>query len=41
MSHSLADAIGLNCRIQKARKDKTPRSPLVAEAGRVQVYRVD
>ena len=35
------DAIGLNCRIRKAREDKTPRSPLVAGAWMAQVYGVD
>ena len=41
MSHSLADAIGLNCNIRKVREDKVPRSQLVAGAWRAQVHRVD
>ena len=40
-SHSLADAIKLNCEIRKVREDKTPRSPLVARAWRAQVHGVD
>ena len=40
-SHSLADAIRLNCKIQKAKEDKTLRSPLVAGAWRAQVHGVD
>ena len=40
-SHSLADAIGLNCEIWKARKDKVSRSQLVAGARRAQVHGVD
>ena len=37
----MADAIGLNCGIQKTSEDKTPRSPLVAGAWRAQVHGVD
>ena len=37
----MADAIGLNCGIWKAREDKTPRSLLVAVAWRAQVHGVD
>ena len=37
----MVDAIGLNCRIQKASEDMTPRSPLVAGAWRAQVHGVD
>ena len=37
-SHSLADAIGLNCGIRKVREDKTP---LVVGAWRAQVHGVD
>ena len=37
----MTDAIGLNCRIQKVREDKTPRNPLVAGAWRAQVHGVD
>ena len=41
-SHSLAaDAIRLNCGIQKVREDKIPRSPLVVGAQRAQVHGVD
>ena len=40
-SHLVADAIGLNCRILKAREDKTPGSLLVAGAWRTQVHGVD
>jgi len=32
MSHSLADAIRLNCGIQKVKEDKTPKNLLVAGA---------
>ena len=39
--HSLADAIGLNCKIQKAKEDRTSRSLLVAGAWRAQVHGVD
>ena len=35
MSHSLADAIALNCGIRKVREDKTPRSPSVVGVWRV------
>ena len=38
-SHSLADAIELNYKIQKAREDNAPRSQLVAGAWRAQVHR--
>ena len=41
MSHSLVDAIRLNCGIWKARGDKTLRSPLIAGAWRPQVPVVD
>ena len=41
MSHSLADAIRLNCEIRKARKDKASRSQLVAGAWRAQVHGVN
>ena len=37
----MVDAIGLNCGIQKASEDMTPRSPLVAGAWRAQVHGVD
>ena len=37
----MADAIGLNYGIRKARKDKVPRSQLVAGAWRAQVHGVD
>ena len=37
----MADAIGLNCGNQKARKDKIPRSLLVAKVWRAQVHGVD
>ena len=37
----LADAIGLNCVIQRARKDKTSSSQLLARAWRAQVHGVD
>ena len=40
-SHSLADAIGLNCGILKAREDKATKSPLVTSAERAQVHGVD
>ena len=40
MSHSVVDAIGLNCGIRKVREDKTPKSPLEARAWRAQVHRV-
>ena len=40
-SYSLADAIGMNYGIRKAREDKTLRSPLVAGAQRAQVHGVD
>ena len=40
-SHSLTDAIGLNCRIRKVREDKVPRRQLVAGAWRAQVHWVD
>ena len=40
-SHSLEDAVGLNCRIRKAREDKAPRSQLVAGIWRAQVHGVD
>ena len=41
MSHLVADAIGLNCGIWKARENKTPRSLLVAGVRRAQVHWVD
>ena len=41
MSHSLADAIRLNCDIWKVREDKVPRSQLVAGAWKAQVHGVD
>ena len=41
MSHSLVDAIGFNCGIQKVRKDKAPRSQLVPGAWKAQVHEVD
>ena len=41
MSHSLANTIGLNCGIRKAKEDKTLRSPLVAGARKAQVHGVD
>ena len=41
ISHSLADAIGLNCEIWNVREDKAPRSQLVAGAWRAQVHGVD
>ena len=37
----MVDAIGLNCGIQKASEDMTPRSPLIARAWRAQVHGVD
>ena len=37
----MADAIELNCEIQKAREDKAPRSKLVARAWRDQVNGID
>ena len=37
----MADAIELNCEIQKDREDKTPRSSLVVGAWRAQVHGVD
>ena len=40
-SHSLIDAIGLNCGFLKGREDKFPRSQLVAGAWAAQVYVVD
>ena len=40
-SYLLADAIRLNCGIQKAREDKVPRSQLVTGAWRAQVHGVD
>jgi len=36
----LVDAIGLNCVVQRARKDKTWQSQLVAGAWRAQVHGV-
>ena len=41
MSHSLADAIRLNCEIRKTREDKVPRSQLVEGAWKAQVHEVD
>jgi len=41
MSHLVADAIGLNCGIRKARENKTSRSPLVARVWRAQVHGID
>ena len=41
MSHSLADIVGLNCRIWKVREDKTLRSLLVGGAWKAQVHVVD
>ena len=41
MCHSLTNAIEQNCRIQKVREEKAPRSQLVAGAWRVQVHGVD
>ena len=41
MYHSLANAIGLNCWIRKAREDKAPRSQLVGGAWRAQVHGVE
>ena len=41
ISHSLVDAIGLNCGIRKAREDKAPRSQFEAGAWRTQVHGVD
>ena len=41
MSHSLVDAIGMNCGIWKVREDKTQKSPLVEGAKRAQVHGVD
>ena len=40
-SHSLADAIGLNCEIWKAREYKALSNQLVAGAQRAQVHEVD
>ena len=40
-SHSLADAIGLNCKIRKARENKIPRSLLVVRVWMAQVHGVD
>ena len=40
-ANHLADAIGLNCVIQKAREDKVSSSQLVARAWRAQVHGVD
>ena len=40
-SHSLADAIALNCGIRKVREDKTLRSPSVAGVWKAQVHEVD
>ena len=37
----MADAIGLNCGIQKASEDKTLRSSFVAGAWRAQVHGVN
>ena len=37
----MADAIGLNCGIQKVSEDKTSRSLLVVGAWRAQVHWVD
>ena len=37
----MADAIGLNCGIQKVSEDKIPKSPLVVGAWRAQVHWVD
>ena len=40
-SHLVADAIGLNCGIRKAREYKILRSPLVARAWRAQVHGIN
>ena len=40
-SHLVADAIGLNCEIQKVKEDKTLINPLVVGAWRAQVHGVD
>ena len=40
-SHSLVDAIGLNCEIRKVKEGKAPRSQLVAGAWRAQVHEVN
>ena len=40
-SHSLPNAIGLNCGIRKAREDKVPKSQLVVGAWKAQVHKVD
>ena len=37
----MANAIGLNCGIQKVNEDKTSRSPLVVGAWRAQVHGVN
>jgi len=41
MSHSLVNAIRLNCGIWKTIKDKTPRSLLVAGDRKAQVHGLD